>query len=93
MSQPIPIIREKMNDLADRLQLKGLEDEADELRLLALDTYRKRPKRRVSAQSDPVTPAIRGAVIDYAENNPDAPQSEIAHAFNLNPGRVSEILA
>jgi hypothetical protein len=48
--------------------------------------------RKAPTQSAPVTSEIRSLVRVYARTYPDMTQQQIATEFNLNAGRVSEIL-
>ena len=48
--------------------------------------------RRAPVQSSPVTDEVRRLIKTYAMTYPDMTQQQIAHEFNLNAGRVSEIL-
>lgn len=48
--------------------------------------------RKAPTQSAPVTDYVRSLVKVYARTYPDMTQQQIATEFNLNVGRVSEIL-
>ena len=48
--------------------------------------------RKAPTQSAPVTDYVRSLVKVYAQTYPDMTQQQIAAEFNLNAGRVSEIL-
>jgi DNA-binding MarR family transcriptional regulator len=50
----------------------------------------KNGKRPTSSQ--PMTPAIAKAIRAYYSAYPDATQQEIANKFNVNIGRVNEVL-
>jgi hypothetical protein len=43
--------------------------------------------------SQPMTPELRIAIRNYYEAIPDATQQDIANIFNVNIGRVNEVLA
>ena len=60
-------------------------------RALALMT-RDPPVRRAHPHSRPMTTKIAAAVRRYARDNPGAPFTDIAAHFDVNPGRVSEVL-
>jgi hypothetical protein len=44
-------------------------------------------------KSRSITPALKTAIRAYARRNPEDSQHEIAQAFGVNGGRVSEALA
>jgi hypothetical protein len=54
--------------------------------------YRERPVRKAPVQSKRVTPCLEREVRAHALLNPSMPLALLAHRFNINPGRVSEIL-
>jgi hypothetical protein len=49
--------------------------------------------RKADVTSGRVTPEVKSMVHDYAAENPDASMQSIGNMFNINIGRVSEILA
>lgn len=53
---------------------------------------RAKAVRKAPAQSKRVTPCLEREVRAYSILHPSFPQALIAHRFNINPGRVSEIL-
>ena len=61
----------------------------------ALDLLERKPYCRTPSpiRSAQVTPAMMEQVKHMAQDRPDASQAQIAHEFNINPGRVSEILS
>lgn len=60
-----------------------------------IDTYmvRKSPKRRARPVSVPMTAELAERIRKFAQAAPHLAQTEIAKAFQVNPGRVSEALA
>ena len=48
--------------------------------------------RKAPKQSDPVTEGVKRSIKIYASTHPDVTQQDIATMFNVNAGRVSEIL-
>lgn len=56
--------------------------------------YRKKVMRngRRPNSSQPLTPAVAKAIRRYFAHNPDATQQQIANLFNVNSGRVNEVL-
>jgi hypothetical protein len=59
------------------------------LKYMTRETY----TRKADPTSNRVTPKVKFMVRKYARENPDASMQSIANMFNVNPGRVSEILA
>lgn len=82
----IPEIREEMLELATQMQLMGRW-----MRFLAKETYR-RTYERAPTRSRRITQKLRAEVLTYRHENPTASFQDIANAFGINPGRVSEIL-
>lgn len=81
----IPQIRVRMRELAD-------DHGIDELHDLADDTYRSTPVTRAPRSSAPLTPQLAQKIRNFQAKNPNLHQRDIAHRFNVNPGRVSEAL-
>lgn len=83
----LPEVRDALHEISDDLlalseKIKKLSDET-----------RKRPARRKApAKSHPVTPELIKKITHYANENPSASQFEIGRKFNVNQGRVSEVL-
>lgn len=86
MPRTIPEIRARLHELAD-------EHGIAELAELAEATRRRRPCRVAPVRSRPMTRARKAAIRAYAEAHPQEHLQEIADAFHVNPGRVSEALA
>ena len=57
--------------------------------------YKKKVSKngRRPTTSQPMTPAIAKAIRAYYSAYPDATQQEIANKFNVNIGRVNEVLS
>jgi hypothetical protein len=55
--------------------------------------FRRNPVRMTPVKSRTVTPMLKASIRAYARRNPDASQHEIAQAYGVNGGRVSEALA
>ena len=81
----IPQIRARLRELADALQIPELHDLAD-------DTYRNPPVTRARRRSVKLTAKLAADIRNYHKKNPKLHQRDIAHKFNVNPGRVSEAL-
>ena len=72
------------------LQLEKMHTEVEYL----IGQLRNRPPvRKATVQAASLTPQLRKNIEDYAGLNPHLPYSYIAEHFNVNIGRVSEILA
>ena len=54
---------------------------------------REKYTRKAAATSNIVTEEVKVMVRHYAMENPEASMQHIGDMFNVNPGRVSEILA
>nr|WP_278374552.1 winged helix-turn-helix transcriptional regulator [Brucella anthropi] len=81
----IPQIRERIIQIAHATHNQELESLANKL-------TRRSAVRKVGPKSRRMTLELKRDIINYAKANPDAAQTEIAHFFNVNPGRVSEAL-
>jgi hypothetical protein len=57
--------------------------------------YRKKvfKNTRRPTSSAPMTPELRSSIRAYFEADPEVTQQEIANIFNVNIGRVNEVLA
>lgn len=86
----IPRAREILNDtLTKNMSLEVREGIEQALELMYRDYSLG---RKAPTQSAPVTEKVRSLVKVYARTYPDMTQQQIAAEFNLNAGRVSEIL-
>jgi hypothetical protein len=81
----IPQIRARLRELADEHGLDELHDLAD-------DTYRNAPVTRAKRKSTKFTAPLAAKIRGYHKKHPRLHQRDIAHKFNVNPGRVSEAL-
>jgi hypothetical protein len=54
--------------------------------------YRERPVRKAKPQSSGITPELAARIKKTANGNPKMPLQRIAEIYNVNPGRVSEVL-
>lgn len=82
----IPEIREEMFELATQMELL-----AARMKFLARETYR-RTYERAPTRSRRITQRLRTEIEVYRFENPTASFQDIANAFGVNPGRVSEII-
>lgn len=81
----IPEVRARLEELADQHNLP-------ELRFLAHELKRRVHNRRAPTRSKPIGDQLAHYIRVYAEAHPDASFTEIAGVWDVNPGRVSEIL-
>ena len=54
---------------------------------------RRSPTKRAKPSSTPMTPRLYEDIREWAAENPEMTMVEIAAQFNVNPGRVSEVLS
>lgn len=87
MEMRIPEIRE---ELATITALLG--ELADRMEGLTAELTRRSPVKRAKPTSNPMNPTLAKSIRAYAKANPKASQKEVANVFNVNPGRVSEVL-
>jgi hypothetical protein len=93
----IPDVQAEMLRWAASLRMFGFDMEpwqvATKLEGWVEALYRRKAVHHGRATSDRVTAGKRRAVLAWHLAHPDDNFHEIARRFNLNPGRVSEILA
>lgn len=81
----IPELRSRLREIAD-------EEGLDELHEIADEMHRNSPVRRAKNKSRALTPELAEEIRVYAKKNKTMHQRDIAQAFNVNPGRVSEAM-
>lgn len=54
--------------------------------------YRSPPVRKAKPQSAAMSPEMVARIKQTAQGNPKMPLQRIAELYNVNPGRVSEVL-
>ena len=87
----LPEVAERLRDIAEKIAADR-PVEAAELTDLA-DQCRRRPSpARAPRTSTPMTEELVQEIREYADANPAMSQQEIANAFGVNHGRVSEAL-
>lgn len=92
----IPDVRKALSQAADDLRTGARKPEtiAKEIDLLVTELWRKVTKRKVGkAIRTPLTPELKQEIRVYARVHKDQDLQEIANKFNVNPGRVSEIVS
>jgi hypothetical protein len=90
----------KIPEVANRIREISLEiaeafpSHANELVLLADELRRRSPSLpRAAATSTPMTPELADEIREFAEANPGTSHQDIAVVFNVNHGRVSEVIS
>lgn len=66
----------------------------ERLEASGMTVYKKKVAKneRRPASSQPMTDELAQEIADYYEQNPETTQQQIANQFNVNIGRVNEIL-
>jgi hypothetical protein len=98
----IPAIRERMHHLADEMEQVSQQQTyinpiqlwrwSVALKQMADQTYRVRRATPRPAKARSVNSPLAAAVLTYRASHPDALMREIGLHFNIDSGRVSEIL-
>lgn len=83
----IPEIRE---ELAAITELLG--ELTARMEVLTAEMVRRSPVKRAKPTSNPMNPTLAKSIRAYVKANPKASQKDVANVFNVNPGRVSEVL-
>jgi hypothetical protein len=80
---------------AGSMDFKGASKIVSRLEANGLTIYKKKVFRngRRPVAARPMTPALAKIIRAYYAANPKATQQEIANRFNVNIGRVSEVLS
>jgi len=90
------ISKMSMNEVSDMIEgcaKRASGQDAAILREVAKRIRRRSPARKSQPVSRTVTPLLRKQIRTFCLANPDMAQVEVAHRFNVNPGRVSEAVA
>ena len=87
-------IRTALWELADELRQhpEKHREIADEVTRLANASFRRPAKKHARTKATRITPAIRDQVRSFVRANPNMPNREIGRIFNIDGGRVSEII-
>lgn len=88
----IPEIRDAMYTIAHVMKDMGYTKLAKEMINLANETRRVYIKKRAPNECQVVTPKIKAKIIQYYKFNPRKSVRHIANVFDVNQGRVSEII-
>lgn len=94
MSRPIPQVRSELHTVAQAIADGDLDRQAaaDQVRALANELHRQRPARKTEPKSQKMTPELAERIRLYAAARPHMSLQQIAVAFNVNAGRVSEAI-
>lgn len=90
----IPKAREMLASIARKLEHQQVSSiTAARLIRMSLELMtRESPVRKAPTRPRFISRKLKADVIAYAAAHPDAHQVDIGQVFDLNPGRVSEIL-
>jgi hypothetical protein len=89
----IPEVADRMREISQEIR-EDFPSEAQELLLLADELRRRSPALpRAPATSTPMTPELADEIREFAEANPGTSHQDIAVVFNVNHGRISEVIA
>ncbi|MBB3769630.1 hypothetical protein FHS55_000216 [Angulomicrobium tetraedrale] len=87
----IPHARRILIDLYRKLIQEGNQEDAHAIGEAIGNLFRRAPVRKSPTRSNPVTINTKNNVIELADTT-DLTAAQIAAIFNINPGRVTEIL-
>jgi hypothetical protein len=88
----IPAVANRMRDIAEHIQ-DEFPAESNELLELAGELRRRSPTGpRAPATSTPMTAELADEIREFAEANPTMSQQDVGVVFNVNHGRISEVL-
>jgi len=89
----IPQARERLTALAEAMADSGKHDWAAEVADIVEMMHRKRIKKiKASATSHKITPNLALEIYNFCHNRPEISNQRVAEIFNVNQGRVTEIL-
>jgi hypothetical protein len=89
----IPEVANRMREISEDIE-GSFPAAARELRQLADELRRRSPTLpRAPATSTPMTPELADEIREFAEANPGTSHQDIAVVFNVNHGRISEVLS
>lgn len=92
----IPEVRKQLSQAADDLRTGARKPTtiAKLLDFLVTELWRKKPRRKTGkATRTPITAELKRNIRKYAREHKAQDMQEIGNHFNVNPGRVSEILS
>lgn len=83
----VPEVREALVEM-----VKELREFARRLTKLEKKLHREKMARKAPRSSTPIDKQLATEIAAYAAANPKAPMHKIASLFNVNQGRVSDIV-
>lgn len=91
----IPEIREQLWALATESRELAERQAQIAARVYALsnELFRRPSVKKAGPRSARITPVLRARVREFVANNPNMANRDIGRVFNIDGGRVSEILA
>lgn len=85
--------RQRLMALSEELRADGKDGYAAEVDQIIGMMYCKSIKRVKSERtSTPMTPALARQILNYMQDSPETSTREAAEHFNVNQGRVTEVL-
>lgn len=88
----IPAVASRIKEIAVIVQ-DEFPAVAIELTELAAELRRRSPTGpRAPATSTPMTPELADEIREFSEENPGMSQQDVGVVFNVNHGRISEVL-
>lgn len=91
----IPEVRKQLSAAADALREgKSPKSIAKKLDFLVTELWRRKPRRKAGAAiRTKITPELKARIRAYSKAHPKQDMQEVGNHFNVNPGRVSEIVS
>jgi hypothetical protein len=91
----IPEVRRKLAKAADDLRAgKNPKLIARRLDIFTTELWRRKPRRRAGAPviRRRLTPELKMEIRAYVRKHPKQDWQEVGNHFNVNPGRISEVM-
>lgn len=89
----IPEARQRLSQLSEKLKADGKNSYATEIDQIIDMMHRKRIKKvKASTTSHKITPHLAYEIYNFCEKRPEISNQRVAEIFNVNQGRVTEIL-
>lgn len=92
----IPEVRKRLSALANDLRTgtKKPTTVAKNLDFLVIELWRRKPRKQAAkAIRTPITPELKAQIRAFARQHKAMDQQEIGNHFNVNAGRISELLS
>lgn len=81
----IPEIQQRLLEISE-------ETDNEEIRELAFALSRRKSFHRAQPTSEKMTDELKSSIRSFVRSNPGMPQTKVATMFNVNPGRISEVM-